>query len=230
MPTKFIYIEGSIATGKTKMINKLVEYIKQIKPDEQIYVIQEYIDYYEEGEKLLEGFLTGTISNYVLQRSILECYVEQLWRIDMTSKANQTIIFERHPYDSLYIFTRRSYEKGEISYAEYVELHEYAYEMFEGKIPDPFIEGEGYRMIYHYPSLSFDFCFHSAKRHILDYCYGKDNKRCITIYVTFGSTCKEYLNIQLELIRCRSRKEEVDSYTIEYLKDINKRYDAFFLC
>ena len=75
------------------MINKLVEYIKQIKPDEQIYVIQEYIDYYEEGEKLLEGFLTGTISNYVLQRSILECYVKQLWQIDMTSKTNQTIIF-----------------------------------------------------------------------------------------------------------------------------------------
>lgn len=94
-----LFISGSVATGKTTIINKLKN---KLCSDDNVYFINEYIDYDNEGEIFLRNLFEDRISNFEFQHYIIDCYEKQL-KSEEYNLAD-LIIWERHPFDALTVF------------------------------------------------------------------------------------------------------------------------------
>ena len=69
---------------------------------------------------MLEETLQGRGSMYDLQIFILDCFREQLEK----ARDKKYVIFERSPYDSIFIFSTDAYLNGRMSKEEYFSLHD----------------------------------------------------------------------------------------------------------
>ncbi|EMD44137.1 hypothetical protein KM1_203500 [Entamoeba histolytica HM-3:IMSS] len=96
-----IFISGSLAVGKSTIMNLLNNYLQE---REDVFFIREYIDFSNDGERQLEKLHTGIISNYQFQLFVIRCYEKQLNTIDFEEA--DVIVWERHPIEALEIFCR----------------------------------------------------------------------------------------------------------------------------
>lgn len=97
MEYQFIFISGTIGAGKSTVIDKLMDVF-----DNKPFLIKEYIDYDQDGEKKLNQFLRNEISAFEFQRYVIDCVFSQF--VDfLNNYSHQTniIIWERHPLESL---------------------------------------------------------------------------------------------------------------------------------
>ncbi|EMS11830.1 hypothetical protein KM1_216130 [Entamoeba histolytica HM-3:IMSS] len=94
-----LFISGSVATGKTTIFYKLKN---KLCSEDNVYFINEYIDYDSEGEIFLRNLFADRISNFEFQHYIIDCYEKQLKSEEYNSA--DLIIWERHPFDALTVF------------------------------------------------------------------------------------------------------------------------------
>ncbi|EDR23964.1 hypothetical protein EDI_010070 [Entamoeba dispar SAW760] len=97
--TRHVFLSGGLAVGKTTILN----YIRSVCFNvDDIFFVQEYIDYDVEGEKRLESLHNGLIKNYQFQKYVLQCYKKQFKRNEF--KNARVVIWERHLGEALSIF------------------------------------------------------------------------------------------------------------------------------
>ena len=207
---QFIVITGGVGVGKSTLISNLKNNI----PEDDLIFIKEYIDHKpEQGKKMLEETLKGRGSMYDLQLFILDCFNEQLQK----AQNKKYVIFERSPYDSIFIFSTEAYHNGRMSEKEYFSLHE--------KVDSLYTK-------YHIPK--FDQCAfwkvdscQFGIQPLFNHVKGKiEEFRKIHKSACFLLYCSDPVK-QKDNIERRGRPEEKD-YDINYMMRINNEYEKMF--
>ncbi|EKE37533.1 hypothetical protein ENU1_193710 [Entamoeba nuttalli P19] len=97
------FIGGSIGTGKTTLVNLILEYMDFYS---HTVVIKEFINYDKGGEIKLHHLHNRLISNYEFQQYVLDCYEKQL-NSELYEEAD-FVLWVRHPIESLEIFCKNN--------------------------------------------------------------------------------------------------------------------------
>ncbi|EDR25489.1 hypothetical protein EDI_273470 [Entamoeba dispar SAW760] len=97
--TRHIFLSGGLAVGKTTILN----YLRSVCIDmEDVFFVQEYIDFDIDGESRLECLHRGVIKNYQFQKYVLGCYRKQFMKQEF--RRATIVIWERHLSEALSIF------------------------------------------------------------------------------------------------------------------------------
>lgn len=97
MEYQFIFISGTIGAGKSTVIDKLLDVY-----DNKPFLIKEYIDYDQDGEKKLNEFIRGEITPFQFQKYVVDCAFNQfITFMNMPDKESNVVVWERHPMESL---------------------------------------------------------------------------------------------------------------------------------
>ena len=207
---QFIVITGGVGVGKSTLIGNLE---KSLPKDERIF-IKEYIDYKpEQGKKMLEETLQGRGSMYDLQIFILGCFRDQL----ENAMDKKYVIFERSPYDSIFIFSTDAYLNGRMSKEEYFSLHDKVDALYT-KFHIPKFEQCAFCKV---DSCNYGIAeLHQHVRGKIEEFRKEEKSACFLLY------CSDP-HKQKDNIEKRGRPEEKD-YDINYMIRINTEYEKMF--
>lgn len=96
-----IFLSGSVGVGKT---TALKAFLDVYAPLVNCIVIQEYIDYDDEGEAKFNQWIDGKLTLLEFQMYILDCFEAQL--DSPLYHCAKVCIWERHPQEALEIFAK----------------------------------------------------------------------------------------------------------------------------
>ena len=116
---KVICIDGSVACGKSTLIDNLY---KMLSKCYKVYVIHEYIDVLPDAQQKLTDYLTGVITAYTFQRYILDYYASMC----KLNAEYDYILVERIPIVGLQFFGNLDVKNNRLSVNKYNELIMYA--------------------------------------------------------------------------------------------------------
>lgn len=116
-----IYFSGPMGSGKSTIIDDIVDYNKYVK-------IPEYIIGLDNGIELFNDMVKNKITKFTFQFSILKYYDEYLQKIYKQYRNENriiTLVFDRYPLDTIENFARYFYLHKQISHKEYDILKQY---------------------------------------------------------------------------------------------------------
>ena len=116
-----IYFSGPMGSGKSTIIDDIVDYNKYVK-------IPEYIIGLDNGMELFNDMVKNKITKFAFQFSILKYYDEYLQKIYKQYRNENriiTLVFDRYPLDTIENFARYFYSHKQISPKEYDILKQY---------------------------------------------------------------------------------------------------------
>lgn len=116
-----IYFSGPMGSGKSTIIDDIVDYNKYVK-------IPEYIIGLDNGMELFNDMVKNKITKFAFQFSILKYYDEYLQKIYKQYRNENriiTLVFDRYPLDTIENFARYFYLHKQISPKEYDILKQY---------------------------------------------------------------------------------------------------------
>ena len=116
-----IYFSGPMGSGKSTIIDDIVDYNKYVK-------IPEYIIGLDNGMELFNDMVKNKITKFAFQFSILKYYDEYLQKIYKQYRNDNriiTLVFDRYPLDTIENFARYFYLHKQISPKEYDILKQY---------------------------------------------------------------------------------------------------------
>ena len=116
-----IYFSGPMGSGKSTIIDDIVDYNKYVK-------IPEYIIGLDNGMELFNDMVKNKITKFTFQFSILKYYDEYLQKIYKQYRNENriiTLVFDRYPLDTVENFARYFYLHKQISPKEYDILKQY---------------------------------------------------------------------------------------------------------
>lgn len=227
-PSKIIwvFVGGAIGAGKSTLC-RMLQHRLETTHTAHVVFLEEYVET-QEGLEMLQRFLTASIDQYAFQKHILDFYASHLATICAATRASQdqgpiVILVERHPMDSILIFSQRSLQRNEISREQYDALFRSCQDL--PWIPQFMPSAHNCRLYSlarrtDYSSLEDD-VFALLLRTIPS---RKPRTREKVLYlILLFSDNPESRALQRENVVMRMRKGE-DTYSAEYLEWINSQY------
>ncbi len=216
-----IVITGGVGVGKTTTINLL----KRLLEDNKIKCISipEYLDASEEGRNMLIKYSYHEISAYEFQSYIVNYFDDYLTKLHLNG--NELLIFERVPDDTITCFSNMWNKQGLLTDEQLFELYKESLQI-DSKFNLPsYFASESKEDIMHMllNSDSSEYVVKQIYNEILnkDLINSQNGKSIIVGLYNTPSTC-------LKRIIKRGRKEEIETYTIETVKEFNKHYTSIY--
>ena len=116
-----IYFTGPMGSGKSTIIDNIIDYNKFVK-------IPEYIIGLDNGKELFDDMIKNKISKFVFQFNILKYYDEYLVKIyKQYCNENRiiTLVFDRYPLDTVENFSTYFYLNKQLTLKEFNILKQY---------------------------------------------------------------------------------------------------------
>ena len=211
MNVRKIVITGAVAVGKSSIIKAVISKLQE--QHMKIIHVPEYIDYKEDGLKMLNHYFSHRITPYEFQEYILKFYDDYFKSLILDG--DEIMIFERMVDDGITCFSNLDNKRGALSDKEFSDLYEGAKAIdTKYNIPSYFIN-EGFTFI---PIKTVD----SAKdgdmiAHII---LNRDDNIIIGLYNEPERCYQRMLS--------RNREGESKAYTETYIKNMSNHYKKLY--
>lgn len=227
----WVFVGGSIGAGKSTLCRALKARLESTHTA-HVFFLAEYVET-SEGMQMLQRFLTKSIEQYAFQSYILDFYRRRIEAIEADRSACRgpiVILVERHPMDSILVFSKRSLQQKQITQAQYTQLFEMARSM-KG-IPQFMPTAQHCKVcllnqkpdysgipedVYHWVLAAMT----SRNRR------GGEKEKVLYVILLFDNS-PNARNLQRENLTLRDRQGE-SSYTDEYLNWINDAYKSVYV-
>lgn len=216
-----IVITGGVGVGKTTTINLLKELLE--KNGIKCVSIPEYLDASEEGRNMLMKYSHHEISAYDFQSYIVNYFNDYLTSLNL--EGNELMIFERVPDDTITCFSNMWNKQGLLTDDQLYKLYK-----------ESLIIGNKFNLPSYFVSESCEDIIHmllntNSSEYVARQIYNEIINRNLTEEQKGKSIIIGLYNTPqtcLERIIKRGRKEEIETYTLETIKQFNKHYTAIY--
>lgn len=224
----WVFVGGAIGAGKSTLC-RMLQHRLETTHTAHVLFLAEYVET-KEGLEMLQRFLTKSIDQYDFQKYILDLYAIRLSEIQDKIRNMQgpiVILVERHPMDSILIFSQRSLQCNEIGREQYNALFRYCQDLT--CVPQ-FMPSARNCRIYSltrrtdYSSLDDD-VFASILTTIASR-KPRTGEKVLYLILLFSDS-RDAQALQRENVVMRMRQGE-DTYSAEYLQWINDQYRRIY--
>lgn len=231
-PITWVFVGGAIGAGKSTLCHMLQTRL-ETEQDVAVVFLAEYVET-KQGLEMLQKFLTNTISQFDFQEYILDFYATNLASIptrmmQFPPRRPVVILVERHPMDSIVIFSKRSVQQKKITQDQYTQLYEKAHSM-QG-IPQ-FMPTAQHCKVWllnqkpDYAGINDDVYHWILTAMTARNRRGGEKEKVLYVILLFD-TSRTAQQLQRENLSIRDRQGE-SSYTDEYLNWINDAYKSVY--
>lgn len=205
-----VVITGGVGVGKTTVINKLAKLLKEAGIPFEI--IPEFLDASELGLKMLNDYLAHKISAVEFQSFIINHFKSFL--STMKLKGNELLIFERVPDDTVTCFSNLWNKQRLLSDDDLFKLYKESVELdIKFNLPSYF------QSVNNKDNIHLLLNTNDTTK-VAEQIFKEFSTISKSVIIGLYNSPSECLN----RIYSRNRTSEVESYTIETVKEFNRHY------